>query len=655
MTNLFPWWKRYPNVNDEILNLDWLLYTVKKLGEEVSDFINLNTIKYADPILWDITSQYEANTIVVDPQTGDAYISTQAVPYGVTLSNSSYWTKIYNYADAINGLQEQIAAANERLSTTASASRAAGDLVWLNGVLYIVTSSMNAGDSYVEGSNCYKITIEEILGNLLSLNTSDKASLVNAINEVLIDVGALSSLNTSDKTSTVNAINEVLTDIGDLNTLDTLDQTSIVNAINEVFAYTNTSIINVLFPPDNLEALDNTATSDNSTKLQALVDYAKTHNYKTIFFPSGSYRFDSTINIDFNFLSFVGANEGSSNLICYTSNINLFNIYGVSGSPIQHVDFKNLTISAADGISSVTGLNYSFVNQFRVHECKFHSLAYHVFMTTCGTPIISNCTFYMNFNTAQNVVMIRVAGSSPSVLINKCRMTLSSITGDSYGIQDTSAADLIVSECTIGGGQYGVACSNPNSMTVVGDLKIIDNEFDRQTISSVVLSGIRNTSDHLYDSSCLITNNYLYVNADHSDNLTGVISIRSCIGTIIANNTIFNPMQHEITGICINGSQLVTIEGNHIHNAYNAIKAVSDTSISILNNIISNPSFAANIDITIAGCTVVMINENISKGTKTHSMSVSASSSKGQINNNLVEGDIINNSGTITELNTLAI
>ena len=33
------------------------------------DFVNLNTIKYADPIQWNITKQYETNTVVIDGNT----------------------------------------------------------------------------------------------------------------------------------------------------------------------------------------------------------------------------------------------------------------------------------------------------------------------------------------------------------------------------------------------------------------------------------------------------------------------------------------------------------------------------------------------------------------------------------------------------------
>lgn len=249
MIPLFPWWKKYPNVNDEILNLDWVIYTVKHLGEEVSNFINLNTIKYADPILWDITSQYEANTIVIDPQTGDAYISTQAVPYGVSLSNSDYWTPIYNYSASLNTLEEQIAAANEGLSPTATAPRTVGDLVWLNGLLYKVTAPMIAGDTYVVNSNCVKTTVEEEIKAVLS-------ALTIAVNNIIGMIGDLSTLNTVDKSSTVNAINEVLSSlttavnnilnmIGDLATLNTTDKSSTVNAINEVLSALSTAVTNL--------------------------------------------------------------------------------------------------------------------------------------------------------------------------------------------------------------------------------------------------------------------------------------------------------------------------------------------------------------------------------------------------------------------------
>ena len=50
---------------------------------------------------------------------------------------------------------------------------------------------------------------ENLQGRLAALNTSNKTSLVAAINELLTQRGALSGLSTSDKSSIVNAINEI--------------------------------------------------------------------------------------------------------------------------------------------------------------------------------------------------------------------------------------------------------------------------------------------------------------------------------------------------------------------------------------------------------------------------------------------------------------
>ena len=171
MANMFfPWNIKYPNVNDEELNLDWLLKALQKAIKDINDFIGINTIKYADPILWDITRQYEANTIVVDGHSGNAFISTKAVPSGVHLNNSDYWTQIYNYADVVDTLREQIAY-NEGESTTATRAYRPDDLVFTNGLLYRVIANMIAGDSFVVDSNVLKTTInDEILRIIVSIN-----------------------------------------------------------------------------------------------------------------------------------------------------------------------------------------------------------------------------------------------------------------------------------------------------------------------------------------------------------------------------------------------------------------------------------------------------------------------------------------------------
>lgn len=179
---------KYPYTDFHELNLDWILSKVRENEERIKNFINLNTIKYSDPIAWDITSQYEANTVVIDNQTGNAYISTKAVPSGVHISDVSYWTQIYNYANELETLRLQIAH-SDKDSTTASAPRAIGDLVFVRGVLLRITSQMIAGDSYVIGSNCVETTIEaeihsmiENINNEVNARTEADLTLTQALN-----------------------------------------------------------------------------------------------------------------------------------------------------------------------------------------------------------------------------------------------------------------------------------------------------------------------------------------------------------------------------------------------------------------------------------------------------------------------------------------
>ena len=66
----------YTNFHD--LNLDWIIEVLNEFNTKLTNFVSLATIKYADPIQWDITSQYEANTVVVDSN-GNAYLSVRPV------------------------------------------------------------------------------------------------------------------------------------------------------------------------------------------------------------------------------------------------------------------------------------------------------------------------------------------------------------------------------------------------------------------------------------------------------------------------------------------------------------------------------------------------------------------------------------------------
>lgn len=158
---------RAPYTNFHDLNLDWIIEVLNEFNTRLTNFVSLATIKYANPIQWNITSQYEANTVVVDSH-GNAYLSVQPVPSGVSLDRVEFWTKIGNFDELWADVKKAITPNDEGHSPTATANRAVNDLVWVNGALVRVTKTMIAGDAYVPGSNCVSSSTNEVLHYLIT-------------------------------------------------------------------------------------------------------------------------------------------------------------------------------------------------------------------------------------------------------------------------------------------------------------------------------------------------------------------------------------------------------------------------------------------------------------------------------------------------------
>ena len=173
---------QFPYTNFHELNLDWILRALKELEKTIEQFVSINSLKYADPIQWDITSQYEKNPIVIDPQTGTAYISIQPVPAGVALTETDYWTVVFNLKNFVVRAAKNFTTRYENDTTlTATFSSAAGEwLVW-GDVLYVALVNITAGDSYVVGSNIRHITMEEVINDIKALITAEATARQNAI------------------------------------------------------------------------------------------------------------------------------------------------------------------------------------------------------------------------------------------------------------------------------------------------------------------------------------------------------------------------------------------------------------------------------------------------------------------------------------------
>ena len=143
-------------------NLGWLIKELMSFKQDLATAIDLKTIKYADPIQWDITTQYPANTVVVDPKSGTAYMSKAPVPAGVELTNTKYWVVVFNYQDIYNKIMDGVAF-NDKDKDYATKDLVVNDLVWYAGNLYRVTRAIPTGSKYIPGGNLIATTIESLL------------------------------------------------------------------------------------------------------------------------------------------------------------------------------------------------------------------------------------------------------------------------------------------------------------------------------------------------------------------------------------------------------------------------------------------------------------------------------------------------------------
>lgn len=288
---------RAPYTNFHDLNLDWIMDELNEFNTKLTNFVSLATIKYANPIQWDITSQYEANTVVVDSN-GNAYLSVQPVPSGVSLDRTEFWTKIGNFDELWADVKKAITPNDEGHSPTATADRAINDLVWVNGALVRVTKAMIAGDAYVPGSNCVSSSTNEVLHYLINAFneglSAEQTAREDADNKLQTAIAA-------EQTARENADNDLQTAINtekqaredadsDLQTaIDTEKQaredadTQLQNSINQMQTY-------ISAPGAGIKANDQSAAAQNTSTLQQLLDAGH-----TVYFPSGTYYMSDTL------------------------------------------------------------------------------------------------------------------------------------------------------------------------------------------------------------------------------------------------------------------------------------------------------------------------------------------------------------------------
>ena len=435
---------QYPYLNLNDLNLDYILKAIKEMRYEVTNFVSINAIKYADPIQWDITRQYEKNTIVIDPVTGTAYISVAPVPVGVALTRPEYWTVVFDLQSFVTKANQNLANNyEEQTTTTATMNTSTGQWVIWGDVLYKALVNITAGDAYVVGSNIQRITVEDVIvamlqdianevqarqdadtvlqnninAEILARQGADTALQGNIDAEILSRQGAdtalqgnidaeslarqtadgdLSDLTTTNKDSLVDAINEVnstgggaIGKIGDLDDLHTADKTTVVNSINEIYDNIN-SYIGI--DPDNYAGTDAqkiqsayddavSFVNDNDCNVTIFIRRMYDLTGSTIYFHHPE---TSALN---NHIIFMGVNNGGF----YRGGTSGGHMFAARDTNINtwH-DFFNLTFKGAPMVRDSRGIvdgnvvaNFSHsgvfnmlrLNQMHIDHCNFANLS----------------------------------------------------------------------------------------------------------------------------------------------------------------------------------------------------------------------------------------------------------------------------------------
>lgn len=94
----------FPYTNFHELNIDWLLREFDKLKKYVENYTAVNNVSYGG--IWDITKQYPKWSVVSTENS--SYISIKAVPAGIDIENSNYWTLLADLDPRIGGIMGKL-------------------------------------------------------------------------------------------------------------------------------------------------------------------------------------------------------------------------------------------------------------------------------------------------------------------------------------------------------------------------------------------------------------------------------------------------------------------------------------------------------------------------------------------------------------------
>lgn len=388
--------ENFPYANFHELNLDWILHVLKELETEIANFVAINSVKYANPIIWDITSQYETNTVVLD-SSGNAYLSVQPVPAGVSLDRTEYWTKIGNFSALWDSVRSAITPYDEQHSTTASVDHKAGDWVWLENDLLLITKNINAGDKYVDGSNCKKTNVHDLFSAL-------GETITNEVNTLSCELQDEITARENGDTTLNNKI------IAEAQTRSEADA-----ALEAKIGTGSIHIINVR----DFGAVGD-AVTDDTAAFQAAIENFQTKK-TPIYVPNGEYRITASLHLDTTKarrLQMFGENIYAT--ILRSEAATLFDFEMPDDTTTQESYIRNMTLFNvnAEGVC----LKFKRAQKWVLSDIIFRRFTSSIIADHAWTFTVRNCMFGQNDSAQPSNV--RLLEQANSWLFDSCDFAL---------------------------------------------------------------------------------------------------------------------------------------------------------------------------------------------------------------------------------------